>query len=154
MLYWYRCFNIPVKTAYLCNISKDVEEKFDTSNYEDIEKSFNERLVWRWNNKRIVWIIMIQKKVLWKKEKAILNASKTENEIKDLQDDKYYVEDMEKKYSKFFVMIRHCIKLQQRFEDMEKKYSKFFVMIRHCIKLQQRFKIKTHDISSTKVNKM
>ena len=70
------------------------------------------------------------KKILWKKEKAILNASKTENEIKDLQDDKYYV------------------------EDMEKKYSKFFVMIRHCIKLQQRFKIKTHDISSTKVNKM
>ena len=61
---------------------------------------------------------------------------------------------MEKKCSKFFVMIRHCIKLQQRFEDMEKKYSKFFVMIRHCIKLQQRFKIKTHDISSTKVNKM
>ena len=68
---------------------------------------------------------MIQEKILWKKEKAILNANKTENEIKDLQDDKYYVEDMEKKYSKFFVMIRHCIKLQQRFEDMEKNTVNF-----------------------------
>ena len=44
MLYWYRCFNIPVKTAYLRNISKDVEEKFDTSNYEDTERSFNETI--------------------------------------------------------------------------------------------------------------
>ena len=61
--------------------------------------------------------IMIEKKNIVKKEKASLNASKTENEIKVLQDSKNDINKWKQEIVNIFVKIRYCIKLQQGFKN-------------------------------------
>lgn len=61
--------------------------------------------------------IMIEKKYILKKEKTSVNASKTENEIKVLQDSKNDINKWKQEIVNLFVKIKYCIKLQQGFKN-------------------------------------